>query len=151
MGKNLDKGSYLPLGSSGTYLLEPPFEAPSFNPLEPLNEFLERRYKVILAHPERCEYFQRHPQTLKEAHLRGIGIQLNLGSLLGWFGQAPQKTAEQFMAWEIVDYLASDAHSALNRRPPNRQDWQALQRLVRPEILQKTTSINPGKLLNLPS
>ena len=148
MGKNLDKGRYLPLGSSGTYLLEPPFETPSFNPLEPLNEFLERQYKVILAHPERCEYFQRYPQTLQKAHNQGVAIQVNLGSLLGWFGQAPQETAKQFMAWEIIDYLASDAHSASKRRPPNLQEWHELQEIVNPEILRQTASINPGKLLN---
>ena len=148
MGKNLDKGRYLPLGDSGTYLLEPPFETPSYNPLEPLNEFLERQYKVILAHPERCEYFQRYPQTLQKAHSRGVAIQVNLGSLLGWFGQAPQKTAKQFMEWEIVDYLASDAHSANQRRPPNLQEWHKLKELINPEKLQQIASINPGKLLN---
>ncbi|MCK5681797.1 hypothetical protein KAI46_13400, partial [bacterium] len=37
MGMNLDRGRYLPLGNSSAYLLEPPFDSPSFNPLEPLN------------------------------------------------------------------------------------------------------------------
>ena len=147
MGKNLDKGRYLPLGNSCSYLLEPPFEVSGFDPLDPLNEFHERQQHVILAHPERCEYFQRHPQTLQKAHNQGVSIQVNLGSLLGWFGQQPQKTAKQLLTWGIIDYLASDAHSSYQRRPPNQQEWQTLQEIINPEILQKVAYTNPQKLL----
>ncbi len=147
MGKNLDKGRYLPLGNSCSYLLEPPFDIPTFNPLEPLNEFLERQQKVILAHPERCEYFQRYPQTLQKAHSQGITLQVNLGSLLGRFGRQAQKTAEQLLAWDIIDYLASDAHSSKHRRPPNQQEWRALQEIINPETLHKLAYINPQQLL----
>ena len=147
MGKNLDKGRYLPLGSSNTYLLEPPFDTPSFDPLEPLSEFIDRKKRVILAHPERCEYFQRYPQILQKAHSQGIAIQVNLGSLFGWFGQPSQKTAKQLLTWGIIDYLASDAHSSNQRRPPNHLEWHRLQETIDPETLKKMTHTNPEKLL----
>ncbi|MCK5915782.1 MAG: hypothetical protein KAG92_06555 [Deltaproteobacteria bacterium] len=147
MGKNLDKGRYLPLGDSNSYLLEPPFTHPGFDLLDPIAEFLERRQQVILAHPERCEYFQRHPEMLEKAHDSGVAIQINLGSLLGWFGQQPKKTAEYLLAGKLIDFIASDAHSATRRRPPNLREWQALLEIVDPEVLRELTSTNPAKLL----
>jgi protein-tyrosine phosphatase len=147
MGARLAQGAYLPLGASDAYLLEPPFEISGLNPLEPLAEFMEQGKKVILAHPERCEYFQQHPQILKQAQRRGIAIQLNYGSLLGHFGPAAEKLARRLLEWDAVDYLASDAHSAGRRRPPDQADWQELKKLMAPEILRRIAADNPGKLL----
>jgi protein-tyrosine phosphatase len=147
MGKNLARGRYLPLGESDIFLLEPPFKSATFNPLEPLKEFTRQGKRVILAHPERSEYFQRNPQTLQQAHRNGIAIQINYGSLLGYFGAASEKTAKQLVAWEVVDYLASDAHSAVNRRPPGGLEWHDLQKLITPEMLRQIASVNPGKIL----
>ncbi|MCD6269216.1 MAG: hypothetical protein J7J71_03680 [Deltaproteobacteria bacterium] len=147
MGQRLAQGDYLPLGRSRTYLLEPPFEISDLNPLEPLAEFMEQDKKVILAHPERCEYFQLHPEDLRQAHGLGIAVQINCGSLFGRFGQPAQKLANQLLAWEVVDYLASDAHSAHHRRPPDGSEWNALQQLISPEILRRIAAVNPGKLL----
>lgn len=149
MGKNLDNDRYIPLGNSGTYLLEPPFDSSGYDPLEPVNEFIKRGHRVILAHPERSEYFQRYPEALKKAHSQDVAVQVNLGSLLGSFGQGPRKTASQFMKWDIVDFLASDAHSASQRRPPNHSEWQDLQELINPEKLKEIASINPKRLINL--
>lgn len=147
MGTRLEQGDYLPLGASRSYLLEPPFDISRFNPLEPLAEFTERGKKVILAHPERCEYFQRHPETLRPAHDRGVELQINCGSLLGRFGPEAKKTADRLLEWGVVDYLASDAHSARSRRPPDMAEWKQLQKLVSPEVLRRITVLNPAKLL----
>jgi len=147
MGKNLARGRYLPLGKSDIFLLEPPFKLTAYNPLEPLNEFMRQGKRVILAHPERSEYFQLNPQTLQQVHRNGIGIQINYGSLLGYFGSASEQTAKQLIAWEVVDYLASDAHSAVNRRPPGGLEWHDLQKLINPEMLRQIASVNPGKIL----
>ncbi len=148
MGKRLAQGDYLPLGGrSCTYLLEPPFEISGLNPLESLVEFMAQGKKVILAHPERCEYFQLHPEILSRAHGSGVAVQINCGSLLGRFGPAAQKMAKQLLAWEVVDYLASDAHSAHSRRPPDVSEWNELQQLISPETLWRIAAVNPGKLL----
>ena len=147
MGKRLTRGDYLPLGTSNAYLLEPPFEISALNPLEPLAEFMEQGKKVILAHPERCEYFQRYSELLRRAHGDGVAVQLNCGSLLGRFGPEAEKLARQLLEWEAVDYLASDAHSAGRRRPPDLVEWQELQKLMSPETLRRIAADNPGKLL----
>ncbi len=149
MGARLEQGAYLPLGASRSYLLEPPFEISRFNPLEPLVEFIERGKKVILAHPERCEYFQQNPETLRQAHDQGTELQINCGSLLGRFGPAARETVGQLLKWGVVDYLASDAHSARSRRPPDSVEWSELQKLISPEVLQQIAVDNPAKLLNI--
>lgn len=146
MEKRLDKGCYLPLGNSGCYLLEPPLEGRRFNPLDPVKAFTRRGKKVILAHPERSEFFQRHPEILRRARSRDLALQVNIGSLLGHFGPGPRQTALQLLAWEAFDYLASDAHSHQGRRPPNADDWRRLRELVPPEILRETAAENPARL-----
>jgi protein-tyrosine phosphatase len=146
MGKNLDKGLYLPLGNSSFYLLEPPLEPVSFDVFAAFNDFIERRKGVILAHPERCAIFQKSPDRLRELHARGIGLQVNLGSFLGRFGRRPQRLAMLLLEWGLVDYIASDAHNAGRRRPPDRAEWQRLEKIVGDETLALAARDNPLRL-----
>ena len=71
----------------------------------------------IIAHPERNLALQEHPERLAEWVADGSVAQLTGGSLLGKFGRAAQRTAEEMVLHDWVHLIASDGHSAARRRP----------------------------------
>jgi protein-tyrosine phosphatase len=87
----------LALGGGNCVLLESPFGAPaaSFEPL--IREVLGRGHRVLLAHPERCQAFQREPA--------------------GTFGSRVRAFTLQLLRDGHAHVVASDAHDHL-RRPP---------------------------------
>ena len=72
-------------------------------------------YRPVIAHPERYFFIQDDPELAYEWCVAGYGLQLNKGSLLGRFGQGPQRTAELLADHGLAACVASDAHSPLAR------------------------------------
>lgn len=74
-------------------------------------------YRIVLAHPERVRSWHGSWDTLKGLIERGCYVQLNAGSLLGSFGSAVRRAAEELLQRGWVSLLASDAHSETSRPP----------------------------------
>lgn len=64
----------------------------------------------ILAHPERNERFQRHPERLSDLVHQGIVLQITVPSVVGAFGRHARNTALKLVASGEVALLASDIH-----------------------------------------
>lgn len=128
----------LPLGNSGHYLIEPSFQGEQQELIDTLLQLSEEGEKIILAHPERVEEFQKYPDSLDELVHKGVRLQVNSGSLLGYFGRRARKLADILQENGWFHYLSSDAHSHVHRPPLSVEEWQKL--LERPggeEILRK--------------
>ena len=70
-----------------------------------------KRYKPVLAHPERYAYF--HSRTLEkyeEVKARGCLFQLNILSLTGHYGKNIQKTAFKLLEENLIDFIGTDTH-----------------------------------------
>jgi protein-tyrosine phosphatase len=119
-------GAVLPLGKSGTYLIEPSFQGEQDGLLSTLEALLHRGIKLILAHPERVDAFQRRPQILAPLISQGLQVQVNSGSLLGYFGEKSRDTAEQLRQSGSIHFIASDAHDHARRRPLSETEWHSL-------------------------
>jgi len=82
---------------------------------EPLNlkEFIFaltlQGYKPILAHPERYQYMS--VEKAEDLRNRGVLLQINLLSLIGYYGPPIQKLAEKLIRQGLVDVLGTDCHS----------------------------------------
>ena len=78
-----------------------------------LNEFIFsltlQGYKPILAHPERYQYMTL--EKAEDLHNRGVLLQINLLSLIGYYGSPIQRLAEKLIAKGRVDILGSDCHN----------------------------------------
>lgn len=74
-------------------------------------------YVPIVAHPERYLLFHETPEAIR--HIRSVGalVQVNSGSVKGNFGYYPEYTASYFLANQLADFVASDAHSQYLRTP----------------------------------
>jgi protein-tyrosine phosphatase len=68
-------------------------------------------YRVILAHPER--YFYYHQQFEKYIELidRGVMLQLNLGSITGFYDSKVAKIAEKLIMNGLYTFVGTDIHN----------------------------------------
>lgn len=87
-------------------------------------------YNPILAHPERYIYETKFEvfEKLKE---KGVFMQMNLLSILGYYGKSIKINAEKMLEMGLYDYCGTDLHherhlSHLQSMPNNHQDllWQ---------------------------
>jgi len=143
-----EKGLLQPLANSCTYLLEPSFQDTAEDLLRCSKRLNEKGQRVILAHPERIKTFQESLEPLLDQISNGLKVQLNTGSILGRFGEASHKTAMELIEKESVHYLASDAHSASNRKPVSNTEWSELAAILGSDLLTTLCIDNPNKLIS---
>ena len=93
-------------------------------------------YRIILAHPERYSFMTF--EDLKNYKTRSLCLQINLLSLLGFYGQPAKQMAEKLIENNMVDYVGTDCHnlhqSTLYSKCFNNKYWHML--------------LNSGKLKN---
>tara|TARA_B110000003_G_scaffold7602_1_gene7797 strand:+ start:3208 stop:3945 length:738 start_codon:yes stop_codon:yes gene_type:complete len=68
-----------------------------------------KQYKMVLAHPER--YLYMTIDELKELRQKNIFLQLNLLSLVGYYGKEVEKRAKTLIDLEMVDFVGTDCHN----------------------------------------
>lgn len=133
-------GKLLTLNHPGKYML---IELPFYS-IPPFTQevFYELRLlgiTPILAHPERNRELCEHPEPIWEMVEKGVLMQLNGGSLLGYFGSRVKKRAFALLEANLVHLIAGDAHQADGERGP-------CLHLVKP-ILEKTVGTEKAQVL----
>lgn len=115
----LDAGELraLRLGGGPWLLLECPFSSVSIGFDTAVFELEEQGYRIVLAHPERCQAFHRDPQMLESLVRGGVLASITAGSLIGSFGDRVRRFALSLLEAELVHNVASDAHDSEKRRP----------------------------------
>ncbi len=101
-------------GSTGTYLVEFGFR-PGGVPLgveRVAFGFQVRSKQLIVAHPERCADFRRHPERLMALFRGGVLLQLDILSLLGHHGGEARETAHRLLEERRYDVASTDIHRA---------------------------------------
>lgn len=108
--ERLEKDELLPLGKDKNYLL---VETSYFNPPMGFHTILDKikkkGYRPILAHPERYAYMEQSDyQQLKSS---GVLLQLNIFSLIGYYGPVAKKKAEWLLTNNMYALCGTDIHS----------------------------------------
>lgn len=85
--------------------LNPPIQL-----LEILFEIQVAGYKPILAHPERYLFYHNNFDTYQKLKKTGCLFQLNLLSVVGYYGESVAKTAQKLLANHLIDFVGSDVH-----------------------------------------
>jgi protein-tyrosine phosphatase len=67
-------------------------------------------YQPILAHPERYLYYFKNQNEYEKLKKAGVYFQLNLLSLVGYYGPEAQNTAEKLLLRGMIDFTGSDIH-----------------------------------------
>ncbi len=105
------EGKALALGTSNYLLVEPPFQGYPLYTEQVLFELQAMGLIPIIVHPERAAAFQEDYSLLCKLVERGMLAQVTVPSLIGTFGALAKRTAEALLTHNLVQIIASDAHS----------------------------------------
>lgn len=67
-------------------------------------------YQPVLAHPERYIYLQEDYSLIQNILDSSVLLQINMGSLVGYYSQGAKKLAEYLINHKNVHFLGSDIH-----------------------------------------
>ncbi len=91
-------------------------------------------YQPILAHPERYLFYHNNVSEYNRLKQSGCLLQLNLLSVVGYYGERVAKVAEQLLVAGKYDFVGSDVHHENHVKSFERRltfkDTQALKDLV---------------------
>ena len=76
-----------------------------------LFELQTEGYKVVLAHPERYNYWHHTFEKYQELRDRDVYLQMNINSLTGWYSPESRKTAKKLLENNMIQFLGSDLHN----------------------------------------
>jgi protein-tyrosine phosphatase len=78
---------------------------------EKLFQLQIKGYQPIIAHPERYLYFGAHKNLYDDLHDMDCIFQLNLLSLVGYYGKKQEELAQYLIKKKYVSLLGSDLHN----------------------------------------
>ena len=104
-------------------------------------------YTPVVAHPERYEAVQRTPRLAAYWFQCGYVLQLNKGSLLGYFGKRVQSTALVLLESGLVHLIATDAHSPHRRTTNMRHLHSWLENRCSEAYISLLLEENPARLI----
>lgn len=103
----------LPIGEEGNHLL---VETSYFNPPMDLYGMMEKiksaGFIPVLAHPERYTYMLKC--DYQKLHSKGILFQINLFSLVGYYGHGAQQKVKYLLDQQICHCCGTDIHAYQN-------------------------------------
>ena len=67
-------------------------------------------YKPVLAHPERYTFYNNNFNEYQKLKKAGCLFQLNLLSVVGYYGENVAKTAQKLLSQGLIDFASSDTH-----------------------------------------
>lgn len=91
-------------------LVEMSYLNPPINIQEILYDIQIAGYTPILAHPERYLFLHQNFDFYTQLKKSGCLFQLNLLSVVGYYGQPVAKTAEKLLQQKMIEFVGSDAH-----------------------------------------
>jgi protein-tyrosine phosphatase len=71
----------------------------------------------VITHPERNDWFIRHPEAVVQAVQAGTLVQITAMSLFGGFGDDVRRFCTYLLKRDLAHVMASDGHSATERPP----------------------------------
>lgn len=141
------EGKLLTLGNSRYLLTEFDFYADTGYMQWMLEELLDAGCVPVIAHPERYFALQESPHIIEKWLTRGMGIQLNKGSLFGRFGSSAARLAHYLLREGMVSCIASDAHGARVRTPDMSMAVEFLSMEYSEGLAQLLLTDNPKRIL----
>lgn len=114
---HIDNLSEYVIEGSNKLLVEPHLAEPPEALDELIYEADHDKLGIILAHPERNQWLASRMDYLRELVDRGVMIQVNAGSITGFWGKSSARSARRMAEQGLVHLIGSDAHSDGMRGP----------------------------------
>lgn len=100
----------LSFGTKKYVLFEMSFISPSPNFEDTIFNLLTKGYTPILAHPERYNYWHENNKIFPYIRELGCLMQINIPSLLGYYGKPTKNLAYSLIKAGYIDFLGTDMH-----------------------------------------
>lgn len=100
----------LSFGTKKYVLFEMSFISPSPNLEDTIFSLLTKGYTPILAHPERYNYWHENNKIFPYIRELGCLMQINIPSLLGYYGKPTKTLAYSLIKAGYIDFLGTDMH-----------------------------------------
>lgn len=113
----LKRGRLVTLNNSEYVLIEFDFDTGEAEVFSAVQALVSQGYKPIIAHPERYGFAYENPDSIGMLKSSGAFIQVNGDSIIGRLGSKPMKVSRYMLEKQLVDIVASDAHSQYLRTP----------------------------------
>lgn len=131
-----------------SYLLfEMPLNIEPMNLYNVIYEMMQNKLVPVLAHPERYSFVQEEPDIVKELIEKGVLMQCNYASIIGYYGKKAQIIVKKLLQNNMVHFLGSDVHRANTIYPRIPQILEKIKQIVGEEKLEELTTTNPKLLL----
>lgn len=143
----LRDGKVLTLAGSRYLLVEFGFRTDAYEMDRILRETAQAGVVPILAHPERYQALQVLPDILEDWVRAGVHLQINKGSLSGYFGREPFALAETMLEHDLASFVASDAHRADRRTPALRDTYRWIASRYSEQLADRLLRRNPERVL----
>lgn len=111
------------------------------------DELLDRGYTPILAHPERYLVLHEDFELVDEILDRPILLQINIDSIRGKYGRAPQKMAVDMITRKFATIIASDAHDPIYRHTRLNQKLEDLPEEISADDIRLCLEQTPLKII----
>lgn len=134
----LEKGEPLLTLHQNMVLVEISFISPPRELNHVIFNLVTSGYQPVLAHPERYAYYHQQKEVYHRFKDQGCLLQINMLSLLGYYGKSVQEAARYLVQQGLVDLIGTDLHHQRH-----------MEALYTPSLITEVTSIlQSGKLLN---
>jgi protein-tyrosine phosphatase len=120
-------------------LVEISFISPPVDLNETIFKMVVAGYQPVLAHPERYSFYHHNKEAFQQFKDRGCMLQINLLSLLGYYGKSARETARMLVAERLVDLIGTDLHHTRHLQAMNNTALMA----EADALLQKGQILNP--------
>ncbi len=113
----MDEKRIISIADGPFVLIELPFQRLPLGWEQVFFNMQSRGYKILVAHPERCEQMISNPAMFEHLVNAGAGLQCNYDAFLGTYGPGPEEAAFYLAQNGMVHCLATDSHNAADRGP----------------------------------
>lgn len=110
LGELLDNYAVSSLNDTGYVLVEFPFHNKILNLENIFDTIQSHGYRVIIAHPERYDFFQENYALVDDLRKNGFLFQSNYSSIIGGYGKESEKLIKYMLKKHYIDFLATDIH-----------------------------------------
>lgn len=136
------------INNTSYVLFEMPLNVEPMNLYDVIYSLQENKLIPILAHPERYSFVQKEPELINDLIEKGVLMQANYGSILGYYGEKARFIVEKFFENNMIHFLGSDVHrqNTIYKRIP--ESLEQIREIVGSQKLRELTTINPTLALN---
>jgi len=106
----IENDDLLYFGKDKYVLFELSYTNKPFGLEQTIFNLLSKGYRPILAHPERYSYFSSNFSKYDKLKQSGVRFQINLNSLIGFYGKKPKAAAKYLSDNGLIDFVGSDIH-----------------------------------------